>query len=175
MWKRNFAVYERGADLAGRINAAFLYDNLLKEIQYWIYHNGLTGLADSLHTRYLQYEEPLRRLRTTHERVRQYQHQVFEFRGIDENLRGIAERRLESFERLVSEQLSWLIKEGWQGQLKRQKQKVQKRLAREGITVGHRKCLSDFLERAERVTGIEDFRLVEMSYKDEIDTCSKFQ
>jgi hypothetical protein len=159
-------------ELQNRLMGVLAFGRLATEMETWWSDVIARGVGDRLHTKYLQYEEALMRLKSTRETAQQYKERIESFPGVAENARAVFLNRITNFVTSLDQTIQQIESKGWQGQLSKQKTMVegmQKIVDR--YVESCPPMLNQFLAQFEQVKSIEQYRIAETLYAQIVDTC----
>jgi hypothetical protein len=144
---------------------------LLTEFHNWAFKNTINGAGDSLDTLYLQFEEPLRILRSRIEGARAYIVRFEAIKNAPESMKAILKSQVQNQISAFESQLATLEAKGWSGQLTRQIYAVEfLEKTDKPLPDDCRPALAAY--RKLTVTSIEQFRVAEDRFFDVRDLCN---
>lgn len=156
------------------IGAVFTLDGILWELTDWWASATIRGLAGRLHTEYLQYKEPLNILLAHQGKLEEFRQRIIKIEGLEPAAKDQAIATIADKEKTILQDLDFLIKRGWTGQLERQKLFAQKRQTI--IPASNKACHDEtakYFAIANHATSFETYELAEAQYKKHYDSCAK--
>ncbi len=145
---------------------------LIEDFTSWWSGVNRKGLADSLHTKYYQFEEPLRRLRATKEIAQSYLERVDAFKDSPESMKNVVRNQIKSAISVIDRSTQRLLEKTWKGQFEQQKLTVDAMLEiKDKLSPVCISKLAQFSILSQRIRSIDSFPLAEAKYADLIDQC----
>lgn len=176
------AIYARYADRVGKtldqimaeIGPVFVLDSVLWEITEWWMQATSKGLAGRFHTEFLQYKKPIDILTSQLGKAEHFKNKILNISGLESQASKSAIAIVDDKITTIKNDLDFLQKRGWQGQLERQKIFAKKR--QEIVPASNNACheeTSKFFSLSNSVENFEQYELVEAQYKRHYDACAK--
>ncbi len=175
------AIYRAHANQAGRdldqilaeIGATMNLDALLWEVTDWWSKATANGLAERLHTRYLQYRKPLHLLGEEMARAEAFKSRIRSLDGLSETLKIQAVGNLDENQKEIQRNIDFVLKYGgWEGTLVAQKDAAGRRDPLiPASNVACHKATQEFLDLAAKAKDIETYEAAEAKYKAHVDLC----
>ena len=163
---------EELTDLKNTILSVFAGGRLVEEFTVWWGSQVARGLASSLHTKYLQYEEPLRRLRALRARAESYLSKMDNIKDAPPSMKAAFKDQVNNVLRILDRNINDLVKGGWQYQFESQVLTVDAMI--EISNEYNEACLpllTRFKDMAPKVKTLEEFAGAEESFRKIVDTC----
>lgn len=145
---------------------------LVEEFNLWWQGVMKRGLADSLHTKYFQYEEPLRRLYATRETAQSFLERVEAYSDAPDSMKVKVQDQIRNTLRIIDRNIKGLESKGWLGQFEQQKLTIE---AMYQIRERYLEACIPALEEYRRFSGTViakgAFYLAEQRYAVAVDSC----
>ncbi len=155
------------------LNATFKLDAILWEVSDWWLNATQNGLANRLHTKYLQYRKPLQLLGTEMGRAETFKARIQALNGIDEAVKASALGNIDENIKEIQKNIDFITKRGgWAEALAAQKKAASKRA--EAIPATNTACHradQEFVDLASKASDINGYELAEAKYKAQVDNC----
>lgn len=162
------------SELQSQIHKIFAALRLDAEIAEWWAEQNTNGLVGGLDTRYLLFEEPVRRMGAAISSLEDFVRRVREIDGMPEPVRIEMLNRLTERIETIRDRLDPLVSGGWESQFRKQRQIIERRLQSIHLYVSEcQSAIEAFNKMAVTVSTYEAYRTSESLYATTVDSCKR--
>jgi hypothetical protein len=164
-------------DLHRKISATLLGAELHEEVLDFTatYNSSGSGAINQMLNVYLKYEEPLRLMRIELTKIEAYRKRMNSITDLPEALRQSITAKLDDYHGFMSKRLQRLEEKGWKYNLDAQTYYSKQRhtnLLKYGAASCQQK-VAEYLSETSPVSSIEDYRIREFLYSEQVKSCEK--